>query len=141
MSYETLDPAAARARLEGDAWIYLDVRTVEEYEPGHVPGAYNVPIGFRGAQGLEPNPEFVALVQRHFTADTRLVVGCAAGIRSARACELLSNAGFTRLANMDGGFSGRSGPDGALIVEGWASRGFPTTAAPVDGRTFAELSK
>lgn len=125
MSYETTDPAGAKALLEGDEpWIYLDVRTVEEFEHGHVPGAHNVPVAFRTGGGMELNAGFVDAVRGAFAPETPLVLGCAAGVRSARACEMLASAGFTRLVNMDGGFSGAPDGAGGLRMQGWAACGF-----------------
>ena len=140
MSHETLEPDSARERLDADeGWSYLDVRTVEEFEQGHVPEAYNVPVAFRGTMGMELNQAFVEEVQRHFAPDAKLVVGCAAGMRSEHACELLEPAGFTHLVNMDGGFGGRHDELGAVVVAGWAERGFPVSATPTEGRSYAAL--
>ena len=139
MSYETIDPAAAKARLDDPTWSYLDVRTVEEFEAGHVPGAFNVPLLLRGPMGMEPNPAFLEVVTRHFAKDRAMVVGCKVGGRSAHACELLAGEGWTTLANMDGGYSGRYDPVGRLVEEGWAGCGFPTTIDPEPGRGYDEL--
>ena len=140
MSYDTVTPAGAKALLDGDEeWIYLDVRTVEEFEAGHPPGAFNVPIAFRGALGMEMNPGFAAAVRRAFDADTPLVLGCAAGIRSARACELLAAVGFTRLVNMDGGFTGARDGMGAVRMPGWVACGFETTTDCAPQNTWAHL--
>ncbi len=139
MSFENIDPQAAHARLE-EGWIYLDVRTEEEFEEGHPPGAYNVPVVFRGMMGMEPNPEFVSVCQRHFPADAKLVVACKAGGRSLMACELLSSEGFQVLANMDGGFHGRPDGMGGIAVQGWAACGLPQAAKAEPGRTWDELS-
>ena len=140
MSYETINPTTAKARIEDSDWTYLDVRTVEEFEAGHVPGAYNVPLLFRGPMGMEPNPAFLEVLSRHFPQDQDLVVGCKVGGRSARACELLAAEGWTVLANMDGGYSGRHDAVGRLVEEGWAGCGFPTTVDPEPGRTYSELA-
>lgn len=140
MSYETLDPAGARERLTGDqSHTFLDVRTPEEFEAGHPPGAYNIPYLFRGPGGPQPNANFLSEVQKHFDGSSALVVGCAVGGRSAHACELLAAAGFESLVNMEGGYSGRHDPFGACLTEGWESRGYPTTTSPEPGRSYAEL--
>ena len=34
-------------------------------------------------QGMAPNPRFVEIVEQHFKKDARLILGCAAGMRSA----------------------------------------------------------
>ncbi|MCP3917191.1 MAG: rhodanese-like domain-containing protein [bacterium] len=49
----------------------MDVRTVEEYEAGHVPGAFNIPYAFRGAVGMELNPNFVRATSRSTSNATR----------------------------------------------------------------------
>ncbi len=73
-SYRSTNPAGAKAMIE-DAHVYVDVRTVEEFDAGHVPGAYNVPILFRSPMGMEPNPDFAATVTRHFPKDAKIVFG------------------------------------------------------------------
>lgn len=140
MSFRTTDPAGAKELLDGeDTWTYLDVRSAEEFQAGHVPGAYNIPLAHRGPAGMEPNPGFLEAVRRHFPNDTRLVVGCAAGGRSARACQVLEGAGYTALVNMHGGFGGMRGPDGSVEQEGWEACGFPTTTDADAARTWSAL--
>ena len=73
MSYENTTPSGARALLEASDHAVVDVRTVEEFEAGHVPGAYNVPLMFKGMLGMTPNPEFLAVMQRRFRTDEKLV--------------------------------------------------------------------
>lgn len=78
MSYQNLDPAGAKALLEsphpagGDRFL-IDVRTPEEFDAGHVPGAYNIPFVFRSPGGMQPNAEFVATLEKHFKKDASLV--------------------------------------------------------------------
>ena len=138
MSYETLLPESARTRLD-EGWTYLDVRSVEEFAEGHVPGAYNIPLLFKGPLGMQPNPDFLAQVQKNFEPGTQLVLGCKAGGRSAHACEALAASGFTALVNMDGGFHGRRDPDSGEVIQGWAACGLPTTLEAQEGRTYEEL--
>lgn len=38
-----ISPQEASQKL-AEGWTYVDVRTVEEFEAGHPPGAVNVPI-------------------------------------------------------------------------------------------------
>ncbi len=141
MSHETLNPTAAKALLDaGEGWAYLDVRSQPEFDQGHVPGAYNVPFAhFDPATGMTPNPEFTAVVERHFAPDRKLVVGCAAGGRSQRACELLAAAGYTQLVNMDGGFSGRQDGAGQIVEQGWHGLGFPVESAAPPERCWPGL--
>ncbi len=141
MSYENQTPDQAQGLLsDSDEWTYLDVRTTEEFEAGHVPGAYNIPVVFRDPSiGMAPNPDFVAQVQKHFGSDSKLVVGCAAGGRSARACEMLAASGYGALVNMHGGFSGAYGPAGNCMQKGWAESGLPVETETPAGRGFADL--
>ncbi len=74
MSYQTTNPAGARALL-AQGYVYVDVRTVEEFDQGHVPGAYNIPIAFRSPSGMQPNPDFAAAIARHFAKDAKIVFG------------------------------------------------------------------
>ncbi len=140
MSFQTTDPAGARELLDEGGWTYVDVRSVEEFEEGHVPGAYNAPLAFLGRRGMEPNPGFVAAMQRAFPRDARLVLGCKSGGRSHRACELLAQAGYSALANMHGGMHGFSGP-GLPPQAGWTSCGFAVTRESAPERTWAALHR
>src|SRR5262245_22923570 len=127
MAFQTLNPAGAKELLDGpEGWTYVDVRTAEEFDSGHVPGAWNVPLALRGPGGMELNPDFEAAMQRLFPKDRPLVLGCAAGGRSQRACEMLQAEGYTRLVNMHGGFSGARNVLGVVTERGWAACGFPT---------------
>lgn len=74
--YETLEPGGAKERLDRGDWIYLDIRSVEEFEQGHVPGAYNIPLlHMDPVQGMVPNPDFYEVVKKHFAPDANLVLG------------------------------------------------------------------
>jgi len=118
------DAASALAATPGA--VYLDVRTVEEYDAGHPAGARNVPVLVfdPATRRPRPNPEFLAIVQRHLAPDTVLLVGCQSGMRSQHACELLADAGYTDLANVRGGFGGSED------VAGWQESGLPVERGP-----------
>ena len=135
MTYSTLTPTESKQLLDGDGdWIYLDVRTAEEFESGHAPGAYNVPFATRGPAGMQPNARFVETVRQNFGLDTKMVAACASGGRSMRACQLLAGAGCKELVNMVGGFSGAS--DGE---PGWEGSGFEVVVGPCPERGHAAL--
>lgn len=138
MSYETITPTDARDKMSGEPpHTYLDVRSIPEFEAGHAPGALNVPILHMGATGMEPNPDFLAVVLANVAVDTPLVVGCKMGGRSARACEVLAQAGYTALHNIDGGFGGRPDAPDESARKGWRASGLPTaTDSPA---TFEHL--
>jgi len=76
MTFQTKNPTGVKQLLEEHPeYVYVDVRTVEEFEQGHVPGAYNVPILFRTQMGMQPNPEFLAVVKRVFAREQKIVFG------------------------------------------------------------------
>jgi molybdopterin/thiamine biosynthesis adenylyltransferase/rhodanese-related sulfurtransferase len=87
-----IDPAAAEERL-GDA-TFLDVRELDEYEQGAVPGTAFIPRGH-----LESKVE--NQITDH---DTPIVIYCASGVRSVFAAETLQNLGYTDVVHMAGGF-------------------------------------
>ncbi len=113
--------------------VYLDVRTAPEFEAGHPAGARHVPVLFYGAGGQpRPNPDFVAAVAALVAPATKLLVGCQAGGRSQRACELLHAAGFTDVTNVRGGFGGARDQTGRVIIPGWRDAGLPVETGPAN---------
>jgi len=142
MPHQTKNPAGVKQLLEQDPeYVYIDVRTVEEFEQGHVPGAYNIPILFRTALGMQPNPEFLDAVTRRFPQGQKIVFGCKSGGRSQRACEMLAQQGYAYLVNMAGGFHGASDMSGNMLEQGWAACGHDTSKQSQPGRSWKELAK
>ncbi len=130
MGIKRIDAEQAKELLEDDGeFIYVDVRTPDEYQRGHVPGAKNVPYMVRGhsGAGLQVNNNFVAMMQQEFTPEAKLILGCQKGGRSIRACRLLVEEGYTNLHHMRGGFVGETDPLGKVTFPGWTTRGFPVT--------------
>ncbi|MDX8391924.1 MAG: rhodanese-like domain-containing protein [Mariprofundaceae bacterium] len=64
------------------AVTFLDVRTVEEYASGHIPGAVNIPI------------QSLARQMKNIPEQGVVYVYCEAGGRAARASAMLVGAGF-----------------------------------------------
>ena len=74
MGVKRIDAERAKELLEEDEeFTYLDVRTPEEYDQGHVPGARNIPFMVRGPHGagLHRNTEFVSHVKSMFGSAQR----------------------------------------------------------------------
>jgi rhodanese-related sulfurtransferase len=140
MPYRNVMPADAKTLLESSEWSYLDVRTPEEYEAGHVPGAYNVPVFLRGPRGMSENPDFLRVVRSRFAPGAKLVVGCAMGGRSAQACEILAAQGWQTLANMQCGFAGARDASGGT-QPGWQALGYPVETGAHAERSYAVLAK
>jgi rhodanese-related sulfurtransferase len=119
-------PTAAHERLRdaSDA-LYLDVRTEAEFERGHPAGALNVPVVFLVPGGpARANEAFLEQVAQVATPEREIFVGCQAGGRSQRACELLAAAGYSNVSNVLGGFGGGRDASGNVVV-GWAAAGLP----------------
>ena len=129
MSFEIITPKQAYQRMQ-EGWRYLDVRTEEEFAAGYATGAVNIPLFATTPQGRTLNADFVTSVRATFPATTKLVIGCASGGRSGKACELLGAEGYAHLANIDGGFVGRADPaTGQLVQAGWKAEGLPVSNA------------
>ena len=109
---ETLDPEQVReGRLWGDVGQLraiellqagvrvVDVRTPQETLAGVIPGAVRIPVD-------DLPMRFGELGRK----STPTLVYCAMGVRSAAACQFLSEQGFDTLHNLEAGFSSWSGP-------------------------------
>jgi rhodanese-related sulfurtransferase len=139
----TTPPEAQRILAADPSAVYLDVRTEGEFEAGHPAGARNVPVLLLDPATRQPRPnrDFVAVVQRHFPRGTKLLVGCQSGGRSLRACELLADAGYTDLTNVEGGFGGAHDAGGRVVVQGWRDAGLPVERGVTPGASYADLAK
>jgi rhodanese-related sulfurtransferase len=130
MPINQVEPPQAHEILKSnpDA-IYLDVRTESEFAQSHPASAINVPVVFiKGPGQMEVNGEFVDVVAKTLPREKKLVVGCLAGGRSQRACELLEAAGYTDLTNVRGGFGGARDASGQVVVAGWRDAGLPVSS-------------
>lgn len=114
-------------KLLGEGYRYIDVRTEAEFASGHPAAAMNVPVVFPdpATRQMVVNPDFVTVVAAHFPKDARIVVGCQAGGRSQRAAELLTQASYSDVVNMQGGFGGARDQTGRTVVAGWHESGLP----------------
>jgi len=75
----------------GDSFVLLDVREPHEYKIASIPGAKLVPLG-EVARRLD-----------EFDKNADIVIHCKSGMRSAKACGILKQAGFEHVRNMKGG--------------------------------------
>ena len=133
---------AARLEAEKDA-VYLDVRTIEEFDRVHAPGAYNVPIYQLdpGSGQMEPNTDFVDVVQATIGREVEIHCGCASGQRSLAGAMILSQHGFTNVTNFDTGFSGKHDAMGQLLEPGWEACGLPVEPGDGGERGYAALRR
>jgi rhodanese-related sulfurtransferase len=81
---------------------------------------------------LDPNPVFSQSVDRLLAAKgltkaDRVIVMCRSGDRSARAVNLLADAGYSNAWSQVEGFEGDLSKDGRRDVNGWKNAGLPWT--------------
>ena len=73
-------------------YIILDVRTVAEYESGHIPGAICIPNETIGTEKIPELPD----------KDQLILVYCRSGNRSKQASEKLVKLGYTNIVEFGG---------------------------------------
>jgi sulfur-carrier protein adenylyltransferase/sulfurtransferase len=94
-SVPEVEPGQLQSRLEnGEQIVVIDVREPDEFARGKVPGAYTIPRGVLEGQ-----------VDGRLPRESTVVLYCAGGARSALACKSLAEMGYTRVENLQGGFS------------------------------------
>src|ERR1700676_4924099 len=139
---QQVPPEAHETLKKNPEALYLDVRTEAEFAAGHPEGAINIPVVFiKGPGQMQLNPEFVEIAEKVIPRDRKLVVGCMAGGRSQRACEMLEEAGYVDLTNVRGGFGGARDGNGQVIVPGWRDAGLPVTTELGDATYEAQRKK
>ncbi len=118
-----ISPSEAHAKMKDEGFVYVDVRTPEEFFEGRPAGAVNVPL----------DDGFVAAMEKAFPKDARIILGCRAGNRSLRAARALIEAGFSNVLEQRAGFDGARGPFGEITEPGWSRAGLPVEAgAPAE---------
>ena len=144
MAIQNISPQEAKDLLESDqGYVYVDVRSEFEFEQGHPAPAINIPIKQmnQSSQMLEDNPDFVEVLEANFPVDAKLIIGCAAGPRSAEACRILAQQGYQDLANVEGGFGGMRDMSGTVLKEGWMQLGFPVENGDGGEQAYSALKK
>ena len=141
MAVKEITPQQAHDTLSADPTaVYIDVRTPREFENGHPVGAVNVPVAFPDpARGMVLNPDFVSVVERNFSKDKKIIVGCQAGPRSTAAARMLEQTGYQDVSNMLGGFGGMRDQMGNTVAPGWAASGLPVSQENGEGINYASL--
>ena len=92
-SYRQISMQEAMDMMEKEKnYIILDVRTVAEYESGHIPGAICVPNETIGTQKIPELPD----------KDQLILVYCRSGNRSKQASEKLVKLGYTNIVEFGG---------------------------------------
>jgi rhodanese-related sulfurtransferase len=88
----SLTAVEAKSRFDTGA-LGIDVRETSEWKSGHIGGSRHIP--------LATLTDALASIPR----DRDLVLICASGFRSSRACKLLERNGFVTVFNLAGGVS------------------------------------
>lgn len=137
-----ISPQEAYELMQRDPQVvYLDVRSVPEFEAGHPEGAINIPLlHFTPGLGMSPNPDFPAVVEANLPKEAKIIVGCKSGGRSANACQVMSQMGYQDVTNMRGGFGGAADMAGNVIEPGWAMVDLPVSTAAADGADYESLA-
>ncbi len=99
------------AHPDRGGYAILDVRELDEWQAGHLPGARHYPRGF-----LEVRADLDHTKRDPWLADRsrKLILYCGGGHRSALAAQTLQQMGFTHVRSMREGWTG------------WTQRGLPT---------------
>ena len=95
---------AASALKRGDA-LLIDVRNLDEWQEGHIPGAKNFSRGTVELEIEEAAPDL----------STPIITHCGGGGRSALAAESLQRMGYKNVKSMGGG------------LKAWKAAGLPAT--------------
>jgi len=98
-----LSPAAATQLINREDACIIDVREASEFAAAHLPEARNIPVGKLG--------ERIGELEKF--KDRALLVCCAAGVRSSKACAELKKNGFSKIHALEGG------------VDAWVAAGYP----------------
>ncbi len=94
-SVPSISPQQAAQMQSTQKAVIIDVRENDEWRSGHIAGAIHIPLGEIGNRVTE-------LTQYQ---NTPIITQCRSGSRSAKAANVLKNAGFNTVYNMDGGLN------------------------------------
>lgn len=91
----------AQSEIAEAGTLLVDIRDPRErWRDGTIPGAKHVTRGMLEFWA-DPESEYY---KPYFQFDTRIVVYCAGGLRSALAADTLKTLGFTDVGHIEGGF-------------------------------------
>jgi rhodanese-related sulfurtransferase len=98
-----VNPGEATMLINREDARIVDVRDAGEFASGHLPDALNIPVG----KLVERISELEKLKEKP------IILCCATGMRSNKACGELKKQGFTKLFNLSGG------------IDTWVGAGYP----------------
>lgn len=92
---ERISQEEFKENLESGEYIVFDVRTVEEYQEGHIDGVKS--LNFLG-KAFESTLE-------NIPKNYKYMIYCQSGGRSAKALKKMKEAGFIHVLELEGGYS------------------------------------
>ena len=98
-----VNPGEATLLINREDAHIVDVREPDEYAAGHLPDAKNIPV-VKLAERVGELEKF---------KDKPIIVCCASGMRSNKACAELKKQGFEKLYNLTGG------------IDAWVGASYP----------------
>ena len=122
-AYENVTACQAKSILEDEDVFLLDVRTPAEFNYSHIEGATLIPLKNVPAHDpvnlsddkLLPN----RMKELPKDKDTKIVVYCYTGKRGGIASQMIADAGYKRVYNIQGGLTA------------WVNAGYPIVIDPV----------
>jgi rhodanese-related sulfurtransferase len=149
--YLTAAETFGLVKRERDKVLFIDVRSRAEVNFLGMPDVADANIPYmdldrfyawdkrNGAYRMEINPGFMTEIERRLAAkglkgkDSRIVLMCRSGDRSAAAAGVLSKAGYTQVYSVVDGYEGDLATDGPYkgqrAVNGWRNHGLPWSYA------------
>ena len=92
-NYVCITPEEAKQIMDNETgYIILDVRTYEEFETGHIPGAVCLPLDEVASKAKDVIPD----------QDATYLVYCRSGRRSKEAAKILVELGYTGIKEFGG---------------------------------------
>lgn len=88
-----IEPVEATAKINHDEAVVVDVRSIKEFQDGHIINAVNIPLN-----GFTNN---IKQLEKHKSKP--IIAVCRSGSRSQSACSSLRKAGFESVFNLRGG--------------------------------------
>ena len=108
-SIETLSPAEVKELSHNKEITLIDLRDIRElWNEGTIENSKHIPRGMLEFW-LDPNSQYYN--KNKFSKDKKLILFCAAGMRSALAAKTLKDMGYNNIAHAEGGF-------GSLVKQG-----------------------
>jgi len=140
MTVKRVSPKEAAALMRHEGYVYVDVRSIPEFDAGHPEGAYNIPLLHATPSGMRPNGAFMSVFRAVFAKDSKIVLGCRSGNRSLRAAQALIADGYAHVVDQRAGHDGARDAFGQVLEPGWHDTGLEVSAEARPERTYHALS-